>query len=194
VQGCRGTPRREKIEELAALVEETSADGVVVDNELTPEQTVGLESATGVRVLDRHRIVLAISAEQARTRRAQLQVELARLRYRLPRIRARSDEGALNRSIGSGTPLYDVRARIDELERKLADGMAIDEAGHDDRQTTATVADRLFATLETTTRRASLDGRDVLLTDTVGLLDDATLERRIDTLATAGLAESIRTE
>jgi GTP-binding protein HflX len=72
--------------------------------------------------------------------------------------------------------------------------MAIDEAGHDDRQTTATVADRLFATLETTTRWASLDGRDVLLTDTVGLLDDATLERRIDTLATAGPAESIRAE
>jgi GTP-binding protein HflX len=46
-------------------------------------------------------------------------VELARLQYRLPRIRAASDEGMLNRVTESGTPLYDVRDRIDELERKL---------------------------------------------------------------------------
>lgn len=202
-----------KVAELAALVDETGVDTVVVDNELTPRQTVNLEDAVGARVVDRHRVVLEIFAEQARTRRAQLQVELARLRYRLPRVRERSDEGALNRFTESGTPYYDLLDRIDELDRKLKALPAVDEqhrrarreqgfdlvaiagytnAGkstllrrladderlaepdgiHDDIADTVGVEDRLFETLETTTRRATVDGRDVLLTDTVGFLDD----------------------
>jgi GTP-binding protein HflX len=199
------------VEELADRVAETGADTVVVDNELTPQQTVNLEEAVGARVVDRHRVVLEIFAEQARTRRAQLQVELARLQYRMPRVRERSDEGALNRFTESGTPYYDLLDRIDELERKLKDLPAIDEqhreqrreqgfdlvaiagytnagkstllrrladdmcveaATHEDLSETAGVEDRLFKTLETTTRRATIDGRNLLLTDTVGFLDD----------------------
>lgn len=200
-----------KVEELAALVEETGAETVVVDGELTPRQTVNLEDAVGARVVDRHRVVLEIFARQARTRRAQLQVELARLRYRLPRVRERADEGVLNRVTESGTPYYDLLDRIDELERKLgdlpsvaerhrerrreegfdlvavagytnagkstllrrlADDLSLEEDRHDDLDETAAVEDRLFETLETTTRRATLEGRPVLLTDTVGFLDD----------------------
>ena len=200
-----------KVAELTDLVEETGADTVVVDASLTPQQTVNLEDATGTTVVDRHRVVLEIFAQQARTKRAQLQVELARLRYRLPRVRERSDEGALNRFTESGTPYYDLLDRIDELERKLddlpsvdeqfreqrreqgydlvaiagytnagkstllrrlADEMELDPATHDDLAETAAVEDRLFKTLETTTRRATLDGRGILLTDTVGFLDD----------------------
>jgi len=200
-----------KVAELAALVEDSGAEAVVVDNELTPRQTVTLEDAVGARVVDRHRVVLEIFADRARTRRAQLQVELARLNYRLPRVRERSDEGALNRVTESGTPYYDLLDRIDEVERtlrelpavdeqhrearreqgfdlvavagytnagkttllrRLADGMALEPDDHDDLETTAGVEDRLFETLETTTRRATVGGRDVLLTDTVGFLDD----------------------
>ena len=200
-----------KVEEIAMLVEETGADTVVVDGELTPRQTVNLEDEVGAHVVDRHRVVLEIFASQARTRRAQLQVELARLRYRLPRVRERSDEGALNRFTESGTPYYDLLDRIDELERqlddlpsvgeqhreqrreqgfdlvalagytnagkstllrRLADDMSLDSERHDDLEETAAVEDRLFKTLETTTRRATLGGRPVLLTDTVGFLDD----------------------
>lgn len=200
-----------KVEEIERLVEERGADTVVVDTDLTPRQTVTLEDAVGARVVDRHRVVLEIFAEQARTHRGQLQVELARLRYRLPRVRERADEGALNRRTESGTPYYDLRDRIDELERKLddlpslaeqhrderreqgfdlvaiagytnagkstllrrlADDMQLGAAEHDDLDETAAVEDRLFKTLETTTRRATLDGRAVLLTDTVGFLDD----------------------
>ena len=200
-----------KVEEVDKLVKETGADTVVVDGELTPRQTVNLEDEVGAHVVDRHRVVLEIFASQARTRRAQLQVELARLRYRLPRVRERSDEGALNRFTESGTPYYDLLDRIDELERKLnslpsvaeqhrrqrreqgfdlvalagytnagkstllrqlADDMQLESDGHLDLDQTAAVEDRLFKTLETTTRRATLDGRSVLLTDTVGFLDD----------------------
>jgi GTP-binding protein HflX len=200
-----------KVTELAERVETTGADTVVVDAALSPQQTVTLEDRLGARVVDRHRVVLEIFAGQSRTRRAQLQVELARLRYRLPRVRERADEGALNRFTESGTPYYDLLDRIDELERKLddlpavdeqfrerrreqgfdlvaiagytnagkstllrrlADGMDLDATTHDDVESTAAVEDRLFKTLETTTRRATLDGREALVTDTVGFLDD----------------------
>lgn len=200
-----------KVEELATLVEKTGADTVVVDGTLTPRQTVNLENEVGVHVVDRHRVVLEIFAQQARTRRAQLRVELARLRYRLPRVRERADEGVLNRVTESGTPYYDLLDRIDELERKLnelpdvaerhrsqrremgfdlvaiagytnagkttllrrlADDMELESNEHEDIEETAAVEDRLFKTLETTTRRATIRGRSVLVTDTVGFLDD----------------------
>lgn len=199
------------VEALAELVDETGADTVVVDADLTPRQSVNLENRVGARVLDRQRVVLEIFAERARTRRAQLQVELARLRYRLPRVREWADEGLLNRRTESGTRYYDLLDRIDELERtledcpavdeqhrearreqgfdlvaiagytnagkttllrRLADDLSLDADAHDDIVETADVADRLFETLETTTRRGTVGGRDVLLTDTVGFLDD----------------------
>ena len=58
------------------------------------------------------------------------------------------------------------------LLRRLADDMSLADATHADLNTTAAVEDRLFKTLETTTRRGTIHGRDVLLTDTVGFLDD----------------------
>jgi GTP-binding protein HflX len=109
------------VSELATQVETAGADTVVVDGDLTPQQTVNLEAETGARVVDRQRLVLEIFAREARSRRAQLQVELARLRYQLPRVRERTDEGALNRFTESGTRYYDLLDRIDELERKLDD-------------------------------------------------------------------------
>lgn len=60
------------------------------------------------------------------------------------------------------------------LLHRLADELSLAEVGesHDDLDETAAVEDRLFRTLETTTRRATVDGRQLLLTDTVGLLDE----------------------
>ena len=114
------------VRELAEQAQETGADTVVVDGELTPQQTVNLEDETGTRVVDRHRLVLEIFARGARSQRAQLQVELARLHYQLPRVRARTDEGALNRVTESGTRYYDLLDRIDELKRKLDDLPPVD--------------------------------------------------------------------
>lgn len=226
-----------KVTELAARVSETDARTVIVDGELTPSQTHQLQKAMpdGTRVHDRYRLILDIFGEQASTRRAQLQVELARLRYELPRMRDAADGSWLNKRAEKGSPVYDVEDRIDTLERKLddlpdpaeefrerrrkqgfdlvtiagytnagkstllhrlADDLDLADAGseHPDRDATAAAEDRLFKTLETTTRRATLDGRPVLLTDTVGFVADLPhwlVESFSETLSEAAAADAV---
>jgi GTP-binding protein HflX len=202
-----------KVDELAVRAAETGAKTVVIDGELTPSQNHSLHESMpdGTRVHDRYRLVLDIFGKQASTRRAQLQVELARLRYDLPRIEESSDAQHLNIALEKGTRVQDTRKRIREIERKLdrlpdpadefrkrrreegfdlvtiagytnagkstllrrlADDLDLTDSGHPDRDATAAIEDRLFETLETTTRRATLNDRSVLLTDTVGFMAD----------------------
>lgn len=78
---------RGKLAELAELVRAHSADVVIVDNDLSPRQIRGIEEAAGCKVIDRSELILDIFATRARTREAQLQVELAQLQYTAPRIR-----------------------------------------------------------------------------------------------------------
>jgi GTP-binding protein HflX len=95
-----------KVEELASLVEETLADLVIFDNELSPRHQRELEERLGsrVRVLDRTALILDIFAQHASTREGILQVELAQYEYRLPRLTrawthlARQAGGAAGRS------------------------------------------------------------------------------------------------
>ena len=77
-----------KVEELFSLVEETLADVVIFDNELSPRHQRELEKRLGVhvRVLDRTALILDIFAQHAKTREGILQVELAQNEYRLPRL------------------------------------------------------------------------------------------------------------
>jgi len=77
-----------KVEEILALVEETLADVVIFDNELSPRHQRELEKHLGlrVRVIDRTALILDIFAQHARTREGILQVELAQYEYRLPRL------------------------------------------------------------------------------------------------------------
>jgi GTPase len=77
-----------KVEEVKALVEETLAEVVVFDNELSPRHLRELEQRLGpaVRVLDRTALILDIFAQHANTREGILQVELAQYEYRLPRL------------------------------------------------------------------------------------------------------------
>ncbi|ELY94931.1 GTP-binding proten HflX [Natrialba chahannaoensis JCM 10990] len=232
-----------KVDELADTVAATDANRVVVDDELTPSQHHTLESAmpADTAVLDRHRLVLEIFEAGAGSRRAKLQVELAQLRYDLPRLIESADEGLLNKQTEKGSPVYDVRDRIDRLERKLeerpepaaqfrerrreegfdlvtcagytnagkstllhrlADEMSIldtdssskSDNAHSEKDATAAVRDRLFETLETTTRRATIDGRPVLVTDTVGFVDDLPhdlVESFSATLSEAGAADVV---
>jgi GTP-binding protein HflX len=71
---------------LAASCEEAGVDVVIFDNELTPAQLRQLEAIVGRAVIDRTQLILDIFARRARTREGRLQVELAQLRYLLPRL------------------------------------------------------------------------------------------------------------
>jgi GTP-binding protein HflX len=211
-----------KAERLAEVVAETGATTVVFDNDLGPYQTFNLggKLPDGVEVVDRFTLILEIFGQRARTRKAQLQVELAELRYELPRAEAKSSLAKRDERPGfMGLGEYDesreedIKKQIsnirDELEtieateqhrreqrresgfdlvalagytnagkstllRRLAEDLDVDENEglHEDLDTTAESEDRLFTTLGTTTRRADMERRDVLLTDTVGFISD----------------------
>lgn len=75
-----------KLEEIKAYVEEVKADLVVFDDDLSPSQVKNIDRVLGVKVLDRSGIILHIFMEHARTAQAKAQVELAQLRYMLPRL------------------------------------------------------------------------------------------------------------
>jgi len=76
-----------KIEELTQRATDAEADVVIFDNDLAPRQIRGLEEMVGKKVIDRSELILDIFASRAKTREAQLQVELAQLQYTAPRLR-----------------------------------------------------------------------------------------------------------
>lgn len=75
-----------KIFELKALCEANDANIVICDDELTGTQVKNIENALDIRVIDRSSLIMDIFAQRAKTREGQLQVELAQLRYFLPRL------------------------------------------------------------------------------------------------------------
>ena len=119
---------RGKVRQVAAACEELEVDLVVVDGELSPVQSRNLEQELGRRVVDRTQIILDIIASRARTREGRLQVELAQLRYLLPRL---AGVGAALSRLGAGigtrgpgetkleTDRRRIRQRIDRLTRDL---------------------------------------------------------------------------
>ena len=119
-----------KAEELAALVAAEGATTVVFDNRLGPYQTynLGNKLPEGVEVIDRFKLILDIFGQRAQTKKAQLQVELAELRYELPRAEAKASLAKRDERPGfMGLGEYDesrerdIKAQIsrikDELER-----------------------------------------------------------------------------
>src|SRR5690606_10199116 len=81
-----------KVEEIQRIIEVQGADLVVADDELSPAQIRNLEKALNVRVIDRSQVILDIFAQRAQTNEGKLQVELAQLRYLLPRLTGRGAE------------------------------------------------------------------------------------------------------
>ncbi len=196
-----------KAEELKELCLTLDSDTVVFDNELSPGQQYNLEKLLGRTALDRTAVILDIFAQNAHTLEGKAQVELALLRYRLPRIRRGAKAGLSQQAGGIGargpgeTKLEVDRRRISErisrLDREL-DGLqktrqeqrksrgrsglgAVAIVGYTNagkssvlnRLTSAgvLVENRLFATLDPTTRRLALPGGEpVLLSDTVGFV------------------------
>ena len=118
-----------KVRELARLVEAAEAELVIFDEELKPGQAKNLETALGVRVMDRSELILDIFASRARTREAKIQVELAQLEYLLPRLaRMWTHLSRIRGGIGLRGPGETqietdrrlVGQRIAELRKKLA--------------------------------------------------------------------------
>ncbi|WP_297888420.1 GTPase HflX [uncultured Halorubrum sp.] len=211
-----------KVAELRDLVRRADAEAVIIDNDVGPYQTfnIGGKLPEGVEVVDRFTLILEIFGQRANTRKAQLQVELAELRYELPRAEAKASLAKRDERPGfMGLGEYDesverdIKRQISEIRdelasiaekeearreqrrdsgfdlvalagytnagkstlmRRLADELAVDENAerHRDLDTTAESQDMLFTTLGTTTRRAEMEKRDVLLTDTVGFIAD----------------------
>jgi GTPase len=195
-----------KAAEVRDLAEDVDADTVVFDNELSPGQQFNLERLLGRTALDRTAVILDIFAQNAHSQEGKAQVELAQLKYRLPRLRGRgndlSQQGGGIGTRGPGETQLEVdRRRLVRRVHKL-EGDLRDIARHRDTQrksrrrsrlrTVAIVGytnagkstllnrltdagvlveDRLFATLDATTRRLDLPGGEsVLLTDTVGFV------------------------
>jgi len=88
-----------KVQTLATSCAETEVDVVIFDNELTPAQLRQIEKEVGRKIVDRTQLILDIFARRARTREGKLQVELAQLKYLLPRLVGAGD--ALSR-LGGG--------------------------------------------------------------------------------------------
>jgi GTP-binding protein HflX len=117
-----------KVEELSAAVLSTEADVVIFDHDLTPTQQRNLEKAIQSKIIDRTQLILDIFASRAHTREGRLQVELAQLNYRLPRLTGRGIEmSRLGGGIGTRGPgetqLETDRRRIKERIKKIADDL-----------------------------------------------------------------------
>lgn len=195
-----------KVSELAELLAQTGATGIVCDDELSPAQLKNLEEMLETKVMDRTLVILDIFAARASTREGKIQVELAQLKYRQSRLaglgRSMSRLGGGIGTRGPGEKKLEVdrrliRERIAQLNRELKEVRQHREVTRARRErsqipvaaivgytnagkstllnclTDAGVIeeDKLFATLDPTTRVLTLPGRqEILLTDTVGFI------------------------
>ena len=197
-----------RLAELVIQALQLDSDLLVFDAELTPAQVRSITDFTELRVIDRTQLILDLFAQRARSREGKLQVEMAQVKYLLPRLRGRDD--ALSRLTGGiggrgpgETRLEIDRRRLQErlhrLNRDLEKVRAERKVRREGRKrhqlpilsiigytnagkstlfnalTHASVLaeDRLFATLDPTSRRLRFPKeREVLITDTVGFIQD----------------------
>jgi GTP-binding protein HflX len=173
---------------------------VIVDHDISPSQARNLERATGAQVLDRTGVIVEIFHRHAHSREAKLQVEIARLKYVSPRLRESSVGGDRQQGSGAGESDLEldrrkIRDRLAELKQQLEDIqrdsdqrrsarrdqlrvalVGYTNAGKSSLMRALTgsevlVADKLFATLDTTVRAMQPAAKPaVLISDTVGFI------------------------
>lgn len=198
---------RGKVQEISLLRQEKNANLIIFDDELSPAQQRNLERSLGVKVLDRTALILDIFAQRARSHEGKLQVELAQLRYNLPRlggqglVLSRLGGGIGTRGPGETKLEVDkrrIRERVNDISRQIEHIKKQRDLHRKRRETTRipTIAlvgytnagkstllnmlaeseevlaeDKLFATLDPTTRNITLtNGQQALITDTVGFI------------------------
>jgi GTP-binding protein HflX len=197
-----------KIEEIKELKDSLDYDVIVVNDELTPAQLRNLERLLDTKVIDRTAIILDVFARRAQTHEGRLQVELAQLEYRLPRLTrmwthlSRQAVGGVGVRGPGETQLESdrreaqkritfIKEQLDQVhrhrelhrsKRREREAPIVALVGYTNAGKSTLLnalsgadvytEDKLFATLDPTTRRITLnDGRDVLLTDTVGFIN-----------------------
>lgn len=119
-----------KLAEITEICNAQEIDLIVVDSELSPTQIKNMEAETDVRVIDRTTLILDIFAQRARSKEGKLQVELAQLKYMLPRL---TGKGIAMSRLGAGigtrgpgetkleTDRRHIRRRMETLKEELAD-------------------------------------------------------------------------
>ncbi|HYE80731.1 MAG TPA: GTPase HflX [Clostridia bacterium] len=195
-----------KLKELMLLSQAMDANLVVFDEELSGAQIRNLEEALGIKVIDRTQLILDIFAQRARSREGKLQVELAQLKYMMPRLigmgqhMSRTGGGIGTRGPGEKKLEVDrrrIRNRLNDLENELKEVKKQRDLQREGRISRKTfqlclvgytnagkstllnnladaeiyARDQLFATLDPTTRKVTLNNsKEVLVTDTVGFI------------------------
>lgn len=202
-----------KLQDVAQQLQETQADLVIFDHEISPAQQRNLEKELHCTVMDRTEVILEVFAQRAHTKEARLQVELARTQYLAPRLKrlwTHLSRQAGTSGSGSGgaylkgegekqieidrrilkQTLEGLRHEIEEVkqyrmtqrQQRTRSGVPIfalvgyTNAGKSSLLNALThadtfVEDKLFATLDTTTRRMALNnGQEILVVDTVGFI------------------------
>lgn len=104
-----------KVEEIADVAAANHASTIITNDELSPSQLRNLEEETGTRILDRTALILEIFATRAQTREAKLQVQIAELQYRLPRLQTSASQ-RLDQQTGGGSGFTNRGAGETKLE------------------------------------------------------------------------------
>jgi GTPase len=171
--------------------EDIEASVVVYDGEITPRQLSNLEQATGVEVLDRTGVILEIFNRHAKSREAMIQVEIAKLAYMAPRLRAshiggdRQGGGIGAKGAGETSHELDkrrIRDRISELKARLVEIKKEQDRRRDRRKETFQISLVGYTNAGKSSIMRKLTGSDVLVEDKLF----ATLDTRVKTMQPEG--------